>query len=206
MNAVEEKKQLRKKINLGLERMSAGDIQLQSEKACEILLQSELFSSSNIVFSYMAMKKEISPLAITNMALEKNKIVALPKTIHNTNDMCFYIMSKSEPLENQLISGAWGISEPSENDCAMFQLKNYFEKNILIIVPGVAFTRHGVRLGHGMGFYDKSLSFLKKNCGNTNCKIITVGMCLAEQVVDSIPTDITDEKMDYLLTSSGLFC
>ncbi len=206
MSAVEEKKQLRKQINLDLEKMSASDIQSQSDKACDILLQSELFSSSNIVFSYMAMKKEISPFAITNMALQKNKIVALPKTIHNTNDMYFYIIKKTDPLENQLTSGAWGIMEPSENDCALFQLKNYFEKNILIIVPGVAFTRHGERLGHGMGFYDKSLSFLKKNCGNTNCKIITVGMCLTDQVVDSIPTEITDEKMDYLLTSNGFFC
>lgn len=62
----------------------------------------------------------------------------------------------------------------------------------LIVVPGVAFTADGWRLGHGKGYYDRFLP--------SASKATTVGVCFMEQVVDSLPTTSADVRLDRVLS------
>lgn len=85
----------------------------------------------------------------------------------------------------------------------------------LILCPGVAFTRHGGRLGHGMGYYDKFLaqhyernphrcaepSKANINAKLTGQKTILLGLAFKEQVVDEIPLDETDFLLDQIVTA-----
>lgn len=57
----------------------------------------------------------------------------------------------------------------------------------MILVPGVAFTREGKRLGRGKGIYDRLLA------GTTARKI---GICFECQLVDDLPLEATDVRMD----------
>lgn len=50
----------------------------------------------------------------------------------------------------------------------------------VVIVPGLAFTPTGVRLGQGGGWYDRFLAEVRPEC-------LTVGVCFAEQMVDELP-------------------
>ena len=61
----------------------------------------------------------------------------------------------------------------------------------LVIVPGVAFTADGRRLGHGKGYYDRFL------VGTT---AHTVGACFAEQLVDELPVEPHDVRLDRVLS------
>jgi 5-formyltetrahydrofolate cyclo-ligase len=53
----------------------------------------------------------------------------------------------------------------------------------LVIVPGLAFTATGARLGYGGGNYDR---FLPKT------RAATVGVCFTEQLVDELPLEPHD--------------
>lgn len=62
----------------------------------------------------------------------------------------------------------------------------------LVVVPGVAFTADGWRLGHGRAYYDRFLP------GAT--RAFTVGACFTEQVVDRLPVDGHDVRLDLVLS------
>ena len=66
-----------------------------------------------------------------------------------------------------------------------------------IIVPGLAFTKGGQRLGRGGGYYDRYLAALPP----TTHKI---GVCFALQIVDALPIEHHDQKMDVVITEEGL--
>ena len=83
--------------------------------------------------------------------------------------------------------GAFGIMEPiattpiepSEID--------------VMIVPGVAFTRQGARLGRGKGFYDKYLS-------RNGFRAHTIGVCYPCQIVENLPTEEHDRVLDCVIS------
>lgn len=75
-------------------------------------------------------------------------------------------------------------------------------EKILVIVPGLAFSKRGDRLGHGMAFYDIYLSRLKKYAAWNGIKLFLLGVCADQQLVEEIPSESTDIKMDAVLTPS----
>ena len=94
---------------------------------------------------------------------------------------------------HELAPGAFGVREPRaeiEHAVAPDTLD-------LILVPGVAFTRDGERLGRGGGFYDRLLASLPAH----TCKI---GVCFDAQILHELPVETHDQRVDFLATESGL--
>ena len=67
----------------------------------------------------------------------------------------------------------------------------------VVLVPGLAFTRTGDRLGRGAGFYDRFLA--------RNPSALRVGVAFEEQILPKLPVDSWDILVDVLLTDSGMF-
>lgn len=67
----------------------------------------------------------------------------------------------------------------------------------VVLVPGLAFTKDGLRLGRGAGFYDR---YLKQNSG-----ALRVGVAFETQIAGDIPTEPWDEPLDLLLTDEGIY-
>lgn len=89
--------------------------------------------------------------------------------------------------DENLVSGAFGISEPRGEHFSAFQ-------NIdLIVVPGLAFDRYGHRLGRGRGFYDRFLSQPALQ------NVYKLGVCFPCQLQVEVPVGEHDVKMDELL-------
>ena len=65
----------------------------------------------------------------------------------------------------------------------------------LVVVPGVAFTAGGHRLGQGGGWYDRFLIGLRPG-------VARIGVCFAECLVDELPTEAHDVVMDLVLTDA----
>ena len=63
------------------------------------------------------------------------------------------------------------------------------------VVPGLAFTADGRRLGQGGGHYDRVLVRLRDGC-------VTVGAAFAEQLVDDLPTEPHDVHLDLVVTDA----
>ncbi len=65
----------------------------------------------------------------------------------------------------------------------------------LILVPGLAFDKSGYRLGYGGGFYDRILG---RGLG------LKIGICLRENLWESLPVEPHDERVDYIITEEGV--
>lgn len=69
-------------------------------------------------------------------------------------------------------------------------------------MPGVAFTHNGDRLGHGMGYYDKYLHAYFNRFPNSNQhRTVLIGLAFREQIVDNLPIDENDWKLDIVLSA-----
>lgn len=84
-------------------------------------------------------------------------------------------------------SGSYGIDEPEPSELCVPELID------LMVVPGVAFTRRGERMGRGKGFYDR---YLAREGFSGEC----VGVCYSHQVVDALPLEPHDRVMDMVVT------
>lgn len=109
---------------------------------------------------------------------------ALPVMQGRGNPLLFRLWKAGDPL-NEV---KWGIKEPLPE--AEEVLPD------LLFVPLAAYDRSGNRLGYGAGFYDRTLAKLR-----AAKQITTVGVAFDIQEVASVPTDATDEKLDYVLTN-----
>jgi 5-formyltetrahydrofolate cyclo-ligase len=67
----------------------------------------------------------------------------------------------------------------------------------VFLVPGLAFDRHGGRLGNGAGHYDRILSAARADA-------LTVGIAPGVRVVDEVPTDAHDRLVGWLATEEGV--
>lgn len=67
----------------------------------------------------------------------------------------------------------------------------------LALVPGVAFDRHGTRLGHGVGYFDELLARLPEDCPR-------VGVASRDLVFEQLPSEPHDVAMTHLATEDGV--
>jgi 5-formyltetrahydrofolate cyclo-ligase len=67
----------------------------------------------------------------------------------------------------------------------------------VVIVPGLAFTATGDRLGQGGGWYDRFLADVRAAC-------TVIGVCFSEQLVDVVPVEAHDIRMDHVVTEQGV--
>lgn len=66
----------------------------------------------------------------------------------------------------------------------------------VLLVPGLGFTKEGVRLGRGAGYYDKYLEGYKG---------YKIGICYELQIQDELPFEDHDQKMDWVITDENLY-
>lgn len=65
----------------------------------------------------------------------------------------------------------------------------------VVLIPGLAFTLLGDRLGKGKGYFDKYLSSLK---------VIKIGVCFEEQIIPALPTEAHDVQVDFVVTDKKI--
>ena len=64
-----------------------------------------------------------------------------------------------------------------------------------MLVPGLLFDVDGYRLGRGGGHYDRFLARIR-----ALPRVAVVGLCFDEQLVESLPRDAWDERVDAVVT------
>ena len=67
----------------------------------------------------------------------------------------------------------------------------------VVFVPGLAFGAQGQRLGRGGGFYDRFLA-------STGPGITTVGLGYSFQVLEWLPEEPWDRRLDYVVTERAI--
>lgn len=85
----------------------------------------------------------------------------------------------------RLVASSFGVQEPTGPALPLDVID-------FVIVPGLAFTTAGDRLGYGAGFYDRFLPRI--HVGN-------VGVCFREQIVDSLPMNENDVRVQQVVSA-----
>jgi len=173
-----QKKGLRKLIKLKKANVSAQEMVLKSETVFTRVERLPEFIHAKCILAYMALGDEVQTRPFIEKWVGKKRIV-LPIVKGNDLELREYT------LEGNLVRGeSFGIMEPHSG-----RLVELTEID-LAIIPGVAFDRENNRMGRGKGYYDKLLA---------NSKFYKVGVCFDFQLVDAVPIDDFDEKMDEVI-------
>jgi 5-formyltetrahydrofolate cyclo-ligase len=159
------------------------------------LLQLPEYQQADAVLGYMNFGAEFSSELWVARVLSDGKQLALPRVNRHTNRLDLYWV---DDLENQLAKGLWGIREPVVERCERLDSLNEVE---FALLPGVAFTRGGARLGYGGGFYDKLLE------SRGASRPVLVSAAFGLQIVEQIPQEATDVKVERIITEQEtIFC
>lgn len=182
--AIQTKKdKLRQDIVSLKKKYSADSLQSMSDEVFSVLEITGAFQDAKNIFIYNSMGDEVSTHAFIKRWQHEKKFY-LP--VVSENDLVF--RAYDDKLEYTV--SKLGVVEPLGDNFTDYK------KVDLVIVPGVAFDRKMNRLGRGKGFYDRFLPKLTK--------ATKLGVCFDFQLLDNIPADKNDIKMDILVSENEL--
>jgi 5-formyltetrahydrofolate cyclo-ligase len=181
------KQTIRKTILALREQLPADKHAAHSAAISERLLQLPEYRQADAVLGYMSFGAEFASSLWVERVLAEGKRVALPKVNRHASRLDLYWV---DDPENQLMDGVWGIREPIVERCERLIGLNDVQ---FALLPGVAFTREGARLGYGGGYYDKLLA-------NPKQRPVLVSAAFALQIVESIPQEATDVRVEWIIT------
>lgn len=172
-----------------------------AQKARQFLCAQQYYIGADVVLSYAALASEAGTAPINERAAADGKALGLPRIRRGQGVMDFVLLDSAKPLKTQLVHNALGIAEPREGGAFSAHeapRKNHGQKNLLVIVPALAFTPDGRRLGRGKGYYDRALALLKRECAECGRLLTLAGYCFDFQIIDDIPVEAHDIRVDYV--------
>ena len=184
MKASIRKEILRKRDDIPKEVKSVKDSLIKQS----LFSQHEFVNAKSILF-YASFRSEVETLSMIKESLGMGKRVILPKVDKAKHVL---ILSEIKGIED-LTPGYMGIPEPNLHDERPVNLEDID----LVIIPGAAFDHSGNRLGYGGGYYDILLSESKK-------KIPVTALAYEEQVIDKIPSEKHDVKVNMIITDNRI--
>jgi len=174
-----DKAELRQKIRQQKREMTAQQIESAGKRLGELFLSSELYRRAETVYGYLPYNQEVRTVPMLEQAIRDGKRVAVPK-VYGEEMKFIYITDFS-----QVEKGYAGIPEPIADEPVAD------DPHALVLMPGLAFTKTGDRMGYGGGFYDKFLSREPQHP--------TVALCYGFQIVEKLPTEEHDVPVDLVL-------
>lgn len=131
------------------------------------------------VLLYHSLPDEVNTHTLIDQAAQIGYKVLLPTVVGNDLELHEYTGSAALRA-----SATYGIQESTGS------LFTDYPSIDLAIIPGMAFTKDGRRLGRGKGYYDRLLPML-------NCPL--VGLAFPFQMLDYIPCEEHDISMDEVI-------
>jgi 5-formyltetrahydrofolate cyclo-ligase len=154
--------------------IDSNTLQRLSLKAVEALKKHPIYQQSKVIGIYHPIKHEMDITSI----IHDDKVFGLPKVVGS--DMQYYRYTIHSQLEKSSLS----IMETYEGEPLDSTLD-------LIIVPALAVSKTGQRVGYGKGFFDRFIE--------NNPHIYTLCIVFDFQVVDTIPHTPQDKKVHDII-------
>ncbi len=135
---------------------------------------------AKVVALYHPFRGEVDLLGLFKWAGKRTLL--FPRVCGKTLRFC-----KVDSLK-ELTPGSFGIPEPSDScvECPIEEID-------LLLVPGVAYSERGYRLGYGGGYYDRVLA--KKGCWQ-----MAIGVAFSCQLLPEVPVEPWDRPVDLVLS------
>ena len=174
------KSRLRKKILRIRQSNNVNSAKINFYQILNLLKKNKVYKKN--IGGYYPVNYEVDDLNILKNFEKKNFNISLP-VVKKDFDMDFHQWSFKEPLK----INKYGIPEPD--------IKKLVYPDILLI-PLVAFDDQLNRLGYGGGYYDRLIKKLSQKK-----KILKIGLALPCQKINKVPTNLYDQKLDYIVTN-----
>ena len=171
-----EQRQLQKEA---LKTLSIHQKQTESHQLYQLLFETAAWQEAGTIAVTLSMPIELDTAPIIEAAWSANKKTVVPKIVNH--QMIFVPFDDGSSLQ----TGQLSIREP------VTEVAVSANKIDLVIVPGLAFTRSGARLGFGAGYYDR---FLVNYTGKT------IALALSPQIKQNIPIEAHDQLIQEVLT------
>ncbi len=181
---MESKQELRKFYKARRNAISPRIREEKSNKIAENLRRTFWYASVGNILVYAAIQSEAELTLFCEMAWKDGKKLFFPKTMDA--HMEFYRVDSFAQLEK----GRFDVPEPKADKHQVFVSETGTKS--VILVPGIAFSKEGYRIGYGAGFYDRYMEHHKE--------LYSVGICFADQMVDTFVPDVHDFGMNEVIT------
>ncbi len=171
------KDEIRKQMKALRRALSQDEMASSAKRITEEIIKMDAYARAKTVCLYLSAYKEVDTSALLARCKQDKKTVLLPVTATDGTITLYKDNGK-------YIKGNFNITEPDSTETADAKTVDLF------IIPALAFDKSGNRLGFGMGCYDRMLK---------NANGYKIGIGYAFQLIDSLPSDAHDIKMDMVI-------
>ena len=185
-----DKAAVRRRMKVVLAGIPPADLASRSAHAAARLIATHWWHRAGVVLAFLAMPGEPDPRGVVALARAEGKTAAAPLIVDGEIE---FRLIAGDP--GRLARGNWGIPQPDPSWPAWAPWPD--PAGILVVTPGLAFDAGLHRLGRGGGYYDRFLARLRAMPG---IRCTAVGFCLEEQIVDGLPHDDRDQRVDAIVT------
>jgi len=183
---LDEKSAMREQVREVLARMTADERARKSEDICSRVIASDLFARCGMILAYAPTGEEVDVMPIARAAIDVGKRVCFPSIDWESRTM--RAVAVSGLGDESFVIHRHGVREPRVGEAVELGAGD------LVLVPGMAFSGTGTRLGRGGGFYDRFLS---------GCSAHRLGVCFREQIRDGVQVMPYDVPMKTLVRDGG---
>lgn len=176
-----DKRQLRQEIKQLKRALTPAERESLSQRICAAVESLPGFDRVSHLMLYHALPDEVDTQWLLSRWSETKQLY-LP--VVNGDDI---VVARYD--HGPVRQGAYGIWEPADATAIDPSQLEW------IVVPGVAFDRAMNRLGRGKGYYDRLLQ-------QTSAR--KIGICYGLQLLDEIPAEPHDIKMDLIVTENNI--
>lgn len=143
------------------------------------LFHSSQWQQAQVIAVVLSTAFELDTQPIIQKAWDEHKMVVVPKIMDH--QMQFIAIN----ADSMYTRAAFDIKEPTSNHTFNVAAID------LVIVPGLAYTISGQRLGFGAGYYDRFLAQYTSN---------SVALALSVQMLAVLPVEQHDQKVAHIIT------
>jgi 5-formyltetrahydrofolate cyclo-ligase len=168
-----------------------------SEVAVATLMQLPEYENAQTVLWYIDCRSELRTKHALPEALNSRKQIIIPYCTVDEAGANKLGLWRLERID-ELVVGKWKILEPPHERWTEPGKEFQPEQLELVIVPGVAFSREGGRMGNGQGYYDRLLERVRPDCR-------LIGLCYECQLFDDLIVSPHDVFMDKVVTERATY-
>ncbi len=181
-----EKVALRSALVAARARLPADARALHARAIAARLRSLPAFAAARTIAAYAALGAEVDPGPAVERARARGVRVVWPRAVPNDRRLAF-----AEASPPELVRGPLGAAEPPPSAPELPR-----DAIDLVLVPAVALTPDGHRLGRGGGYYDATLATLPR--------AFKVGLAFDLQLVPALPFEPHDVPLDAIVTEARL--
>lgn len=178
-----QKKRLRETLQKKRAGLSPDHQRSAAREVSQIALPFLSSEKKKIISIYSPKGAELDPQLLGARLTDGGHVLCLPVVEPDSKIMTFRIYQFGDRLEK----GAFDILEPLAERAIIVPE--------IVFCPLLAADLDGNRLGYGGGYFDQTLRALQKQG-----EVLAVGLCYDAQIIEQVPVDENDIRLNYLLS------